>query len=126
MRKKQQLNLSDKIMKEYIIDAENKKLGRIASEVAVILQGKHDPSYEPRLVGDDTVVVKNIKQIKVSGSKEDQKIYYRHAGPLGHLKQRTYRQMFGKNPAWVLRHAVNLMLPKNRLRKQRMKKLIIE
>ncbi|GAH52947.1 unnamed protein product [marine sediment metagenome] len=111
---------------DYTIDAKNKKLGRVASEIATILQGKHDPSYDPRLVGSDRVVVKNVKQVEVSGDKEDSKVYYRHSGRPGHLKKRTYRQMFERNPAWVLRHAVYLMLPKNRLRKRRIKRLIIE
>lgn len=94
--------------------------------MAVILQGKKNPAYEPRLEGEDTVVVKNVKGIVVSGRKADGKVYYRHTGPLGHLKKRTYAEMFEKKPAWVLQHAVRLMLPKNRLLKKRMKRLIIE
>lgn len=111
---------------DYTIDAKNRSLGRVASEVAVILQGKLDPSYEPRLSGQTRVVVKNVGRIKVSGSKADQKLYYRHSGKPGHLKKRTYKQMFAEDPAWVLRHAVSLMLPKNRLRNKRMKRLVIE
>lgn len=113
-------------MAVYTIDAKGKKLGRLASEIAVILQGKKNPSYEPRLEGDDQVVVNNIQGITLTGKKASDKIYYHHTGPLGHLKERTYKEVFQKNPAWVLRHAVNLMLPKNRLRAKRMKKLIIE
>jgi large subunit ribosomal protein L13 len=112
---------------EYIIDAENKRLGRLASEIAVILQGKKNPQYEPRLAGSDRVRVKNIKKITVSGKKERQKVYYHQtAGYLGHLKKRTYRQVFEKNPAEVLRLAVLRMLPKNKLQTPRMKRLIIE
>ncbi len=111
---------------QYVIDATGKKLGRLSSEIAAILQGKKSPHWEPRLPGQDKVVVKNVTKMVVSGRKAKQKVYYRHTGPLGHLKKRTYQQMFEKNPAWVLRHAVRLMLPKNRLLKKRMKRLIIE
>ena len=111
---------------EYIIDAKNKRLGRIASEIAVILQGKRNPAYEPRFSGGDRVLVKNAGLITLSGRKTKEKVYYKHTGPLGHLKVRSYEEMFKKNPGLVLRHAVGLMLPKNRLRKERMKRLVIE
>lgn len=111
---------------EYIIDAKNKRLGRLASEIAAILQGKKNPSYEPRLEGNDRVVVKNVSQMILSGRKIKQKVYYRHTGPLGHLKIKKYEDIFKKRPAWVLRHAVRLMLPKNRLAAKRLKRLIIE
>lgn len=111
---------------DHIIDAKNKKLGRLASGIAVILQGKGKPSYEPRLEGEDRVIVKNIDEIVLTGKKTKQKIYYKHTGPLGHLKARKYEDVFSKNPAWILRHAVRLMLPKNRLLAKRIKRLIIE
>jgi len=111
---------------DYIIDAKNKRLGRLASEIAVILQGKKSASYEPRLEGSDRVIVKNVDKIVLTGRKSKQKRYYRHSGPLGHLKVKKYEDVFKKNPAWVLRHAVRLMLPKNRLQAKRMKRLIIE
>ena len=113
-------------MAEIILDAKNKRLGRLASDIAVILQGKKIPDYETRLPGKDSVRVKNIKEITLSGRKETNKVYYKHTGPLGHLKVRKFTDVFAKNPAWVLRHAVRLMLPKNRLQKVRLKKLIIE
>ncbi len=113
-------------MAEYTIDAKGKKLGRLASEIAVILQGKKNPAYEPRLEGNDTVIVKNMKNVAISGRKATEKVYYRHSGPLGHLKKRTYAEIFEKDPSWVLKNAVRLMLPKNRLLKKRMKRLIIE
>lgn len=112
--------------KEYVIDAKDKKLGRLSSEIARLLQGKDSPSYDPRLEGDVKVVVKNVKDMKISGNKANGKIYYRHSTRLGHLKKVKYSQIFEKDPAWVLRHAVRLMLPKNRLNKRRMKNLIIE
>ena len=111
---------------DYIIDAKGQKLGRLASEIAVILQGKKHPNYEHRTAGCDKVTVKNIKLIQISGKKFEEKVYHRHTGPLGHLKTETYKQKFTKNPAWVLQHAVRLMLPKNRLQKPRLKRLIIE
>lgn len=111
---------------EYILDAKNKSLGRLASEIAVILQGKRHASYEPRFEGTDRVIVKNIKNITLTGKKTTQKIYYKHTGPLGHLKERKFADVFQRDPAWVLCHAVNLMLPKNRLRAKRMKRLVIE
>ena len=112
-------------MAEYVIDAKNKKLGRLASEIAVILQGKKNPTYEPKEAGSDRVVVKNVAGLTLSGRKTKQKVYYKHTGPLGHLKIRKYEEVFAKNPTWVLRHSVSLMLPKNRLQKARMKRLVI-
>lgn len=112
---------------DYLIDAKNKKLGRLASEIAVILQGKKNLNYEPKMSGADWVRVKNVDKIVVSGKKERQKIYYHQTpGYIGHLKKRTYREVFEKDPAKVLRLAVLRMLPKNRLRIKRMKRLIIE
>lgn len=113
-------------MATYTIDAKNKRLGRIATEIAMILQGKRTPHYDGRLPGNDVVTVKNIKGLILTGKKRLDKVYYRHTGPLGHLKERKFKDVLEKNPAWVLRHAVYLMLPKNRLRKLRMKRLVIE
>ena len=109
---------------DYHIDAKNKILGRVASEIAVILQGKKNPKYEPRLVGDDKVFVKNYKDIKLTGKKFKEKIYYRHTGYMGHLRKKTFEQVFGKDPKRVLREAVRRMLPKNFLNAKRLKNLI--
>ena len=113
---------------DYILDAKNKKLGRLASEIAVILQGKKNPDYNPKDLGADRVIVKNIGAIEVSGQKKaKQKVYYHQtAGYLGHLRKRTYREVFAKNPTRVLRMAVLRMLPKNRLQAKRIKRLIFE
>lgn len=111
---------------DYKIDAKNKILGRLASEIAIILQGKKYPNYDPKNSGKDRVIVKNVSQLTLSGRKEKQKVYYHHAGALGHLKENKFENVFAKKPAWVLKHAVNLMLPKNRLRAKRMNRLIIE
>lgn len=111
---------------DYFIDAKNKRLGRLASEIAILLQGKQHPSYEPRLLGNDRVMVKNITSLTVGGKKFFDKIYYHHTGYPGALKERSYREVFAKNPRWVLQHAVRLMLPKNRLRAKRLRRLVIE
>lgn len=110
----------------YTIDATNQKLGRLASKIALILQGKLSPAYERNLVGNARAVVKNIAKITVTGRKFTDKIYYRHTGYMGHLRKRTYRQFFEKSPAMVLRLAVKRMLPQNFLRDKRLKNLIIE
>lgn len=109
---------------EYIIDAKGKRLGRIASEIALILQGKKDPNYNPRLEGTDTVVVKNIDDMELSGSKSDQKVYYSHTTQIGHLKTRKIKDVIEKHgKKYVLRHAVLHMLPKNKLQAKRIKRM---
>ncbi|MDD5431301.1 MAG: 50S ribosomal protein L13 [Candidatus Pacebacteria bacterium] len=111
---------------DYVIDAKGKRLGRIASEVAVILQGKKSVHYEPRLAGQDNVTVKNISKLQFTSGKEVKKIYYRHTGYMGHLKELTLKQMFEKSPENVLKLAVERMLPKNHLKAKRMRRLTIE
>jgi large subunit ribosomal protein L13 len=110
----------------HTIDATNQKLGRLASKIAHILQGKFHADYEPRLPGKDRVVVKNINKLVVTGRKATQKIYYRHTGYMGHLRKRTFKQFFEKFPKEVLRLSVQRMLPQNWLRDKRLKNLIIE
>lgn len=109
---------------DYHIDAKNKILGRLASEIAAILQGKQSPKYEPRIAGNDKVFLKNYKEIRLTGRKNEQKIYYRHTGYVGHLKERTFKQAFAKDPKWVLKEAVRRMLPKNSLNSKRLKRLV--
>lgn len=111
---------------DYVINAENQKLGRLASQIAVTLEGKQSAKYDPRLPGTDKIVVKNAGKLIVSGRKAEQKIYYHHTGYMGHLRRRTFKQEFDKSPSAVLRHAVFNMLPKNRLRARRLKRLVIE
>jgi len=112
---------------QYTIDATNKSFGRLASEIAVILQGKKNPNYEPRLEAEDGVIVKNVDKIKITGKKLTQKKYYRHTTQIGHLKEKTLKQVLEKKgPREVLRHAVMGMLPKNKLRIRRIKRLTIE
>ncbi len=109
---------------DYHLDAKNKPLGRLASEIALILQGKKSPKYEPRLVGSDRVLIQNCKDMAFTGNKREQKIYYKHTGYVGHLKEKTLEQAMQKDPKWVLREAVRRMLPKNFLNQRRMKNLI--
>lgn len=111
---------------QHILDAKNKMLGRIAGQVAHLLQGKQSPSYQPNKVVTDTVVVKNASLMTVSGGKETKKTYYRHTGYMGHLRESTYESEFKKSPAEVLRKAVFNMLPKNFIRQDRLNRLTIE
>ena len=111
---------------QYVIDATNQRLGRLASQIAQILQGKLHPNYEPRNPGADRVVVKNASRITVSGKKATQKIYYRHTGYMCHLKELVYKEYFAKAPEEVLRLAVRRMLPQNFLKQKRMNRLVIE
>jgi len=109
-------------MKEHVIDAKGETLGRVATRAATLLQAKDSPSYAPNKVGNK-VTIQNASLVKVTGKKAEQKIYYRHMGKPGHLKKTTYKNAFAKNPEWVVRHAVSGMLPKNRLRSERLKML---
>lgn len=111
---------------DYTINAQNQRLGRLASEIAVILQGKKTAAYEPRLSGADRVIVKNVSKIAVTGKKYTQKVYYHHTGYMGHLREKKFREVFEKSPEKVLWKAVYNMLPKNRLRAKRLKRLVIE
>ncbi|MGA1861901.1 50S ribosomal protein L13 [Deferribacter thermophilus] len=111
--------------KWYLVDAEGKTLGRLASKIAKILMGKNKPIYTPFIDTGDFVVVINADKIHVTGNKLKSKIYYRHSGYLGGLKQRTLEEMLAKKPEEVLRLAVKRMLPKNRLGRKMLKKLKI-
>jgi len=111
---------------KHTFDASDKPLGRLATEIAFILQDKNTPQYEPRKAGENVVVVKNIEKLKVTGSKADQKIYYRHSGKPGNLRSETYSQVFQKYPERILISAVRGMLPRNKLLKDRLKRLVIE
>jgi large subunit ribosomal protein L13 len=110
----------------HVIDAQGQILGRLSSQVAHILQGKMGVDYNPRLPGRDIVLIKNASKIKISGKKYTDKIYEHHTGYIGHLKKRSFSKIFERDPAEVLELAISRMLPKNKLRKERMKRLIIE
>jgi large subunit ribosomal protein L13 len=110
-------------MREYKIDATNQPLGRLASKIAVILQGKDAPDYAPNKVADVKVIVENVSKMKFTGKKFYQKVYRYHTGYIGHLKEKKLKEVFEKNPTEVLRKAVLGMLPKNSLRSKRIKNL---
>jgi large subunit ribosomal protein L13 len=109
---------------DYHIDAKDKILGRLASDVSLILQGKKSASYEQNKIGNDRAIVKNIGDIKVTGNKLVDKIYYHHTGYVGHLKTLLLEEKMAKDPRAVLRQAVRKMLPKNFLNQKRMKNLV--
>lgn len=109
--------------KIHIIDAKGKSLGRIASEIAILLQGKNKPQYLPYKDEGDTVIVKNVDKIQITGKKIEQKKYYSHSGYPGALKEISLKEKFRKDPKWVLKKAVYGMLPKNKLRKRFIKRL---
>jgi len=107
----------------FVVDAEGKTLGRLASEIAQILRGKHKPTYSPHLDCGDFVIVVNADKIHVTGQKLDKKIYYRHSGYPGGLKEVSLRRQLEKHPDRVITAAVKGMLPKNRLGRRMIKKL---
>ena len=99
--------------KWYVVDASGHTLGRLSSEIAKVLRGKHKPIYTPHVDTGDFVIVINAEKIKVTGDKLNQKIYKRHSGWIGGLKETTLKEMMDKNPEDVIYHAVKGMLPKN-------------
>ena len=107
------------------MDAKNKVLGRLATEIAVRLQGKHKPIYVPHLDTGDFVIVTNVDQIRLTGRKAANKVYYRHSGYMGGLKVEKFADRMASKPADVLRDAVRGMLPKNRIGRAMIKKLKI-
>ena len=109
--------------KWYVVDAANMTLGRLASEVAKVLRGKNKPIYTPHMDTGDYVIIVNAAQIKVTGKKLDQKIYYHHSDYVGGLKQTTLKEMLAKKPERVVEHAVKGMLPKGPLGRQMYRKL---
>jgi len=107
----------------HVIDARDKVLGHLATEVARLLMGKHKPMFSRHLDTGDFVVVVNADKVRVSGNKAQQKLYYRHSGYPGGLKSVSLEEMLKTKPTWVIEHAVKGMLPKNRLGKSMLKKL---
>lgn len=110
----------------HTIDAEGKVLGRLASQIAVLLRGKQNPDFEPQRDAGGTVLVKNVGKMVLTGKKLEQKKYFRHTGYLGGLKETPLKEVFKKNPGQVLKKAVWGMLPKNKLRARQIKRLKIE
>jgi large subunit ribosomal protein L13 len=102
----------------YVMDAENQVLGRLAARAAVVLMGKHKPDYTPFLKTGDHVVIVNAAKVRLTGKKEDVKMYRRHSGYPGGLKEVTARRMRATFPERMLEEAIQGMLPKNKLGKQ--------
>jgi large subunit ribosomal protein L13 len=115
---------ADEIQRKwYVIDADGKPLGRLASEIAKILRGKNKPIYTPHVDTGDYVIVINAEKIVLTGNKLDQKMYRHHTLYPGGLKEMTYRQLMQKKPEMAIEHAVKGMLPHNSLGRQMFKKL---
>jgi large subunit ribosomal protein L13 len=106
-----------------VVDAQGQTLGRLATHIAAVLRGKHKPLYTPHLDCGDFVIVVNADKIQVTGKKMDQKIYYRHSGYPGGLRQIVLRRQMERHPERVIESAVRGMLPKNRLGRKMFKKL---
>lgn len=109
----------------WVVDASGKTLGRLASEIAQVLRGKHKPTFSPHVDAGDFVIVTNCEKIVVTGDKLDTVVYYRHSRHPGGLKSRTMREQLSRFPDRVLYEAVKGMMPKTRLGQAQMKKLRI-
>jgi large subunit ribosomal protein L13 len=107
----------------YVVDADRKVLGRLATSLANILRGKHKPTFTPHLDTGDFVIVVNAAKVRLTGKKLTDKRYYSHSGYPGGLKVRTAEQLLQKKPEELIRHAVKGMLPKNRLGREMLRKL---
>ena len=106
-----------------MVDAEGERLGRLATKIAGLLQGKHRPDYSRHQLSDDFVIVVNAAKVGVSGSKMSQKLYYRHSGYLGGMRTRTLEEMLTRFPERVIELAVKGMLPRNRLGRRMLRRL---
>ena len=109
--------------KWYVVDATNMTLGRLAAEVAKVLRGKNKPIFTPHMDTGDYVIVVNAAQVKVTGKKLDQKVYYHHSDYVGGMKETTLKEMMAKKPERVIELAVKGMLPKGPLGRQMYRKL---
>jgi len=107
----------------YVVNADGKRLGRLATEIATILQGKHKPIYTPHVDTGDYVIVINAERIDLTGDKWDKKLYQRHSGYIGGLKEMTYRRLVQRRPTLPMKEAVRRMLPKSKLGKSMLRKL---
>ncbi len=111
--------------KWHVIDAEGQTLGRLATEIARLLRGKNKPQYTPHVDTGDFVVVVNVEKVVVTGKKAEQKVYYRHTGYPGGLRETSYETMLERKPTEILRKAVRGMMPRTRLGRQQFRKLKI-
>ena len=112
--------------KTYTIDASDKILGRLATEIVALLRGKNEPNFMPHSDMGGVVIVKNMKKIKISGNKFSQKKYYHHTRYLGNLKEVPFKKIFEIDPSKILIKTVSGMLPKNKLRAKQIKRLKIQ
>ena len=117
------LKPADAEKKWHLIDATDKVVGRLATEIADVLRGKNSPKYTPHTDSGDFVVVVNADKVKFTGNKWDQKIYYRHTGFAGGLKERTAKEQLERRPDLIIMNAVKGMLPKNSLGRKQLTKL---
>ena len=117
------MSINDSSKNWYVIDATDVVLGRLASKVAHMLKGKHKPQYQPHTDEGDYIIVINAKKIRVTGNKLSDKIYYKHTGYIGNLKETPLGKMLDKKPDFVIKNAVKGMLPKNPLGRSMIKKL---
>ncbi|NLN50556.1 MAG: 50S ribosomal protein L13 [Acholeplasmataceae bacterium] len=125
MRQTKMLSAHNIERKWYLVDAKDKTLGRLATQVASVLRGKHNPFYTPHVDCGDYVIVVNADKIKLTGNKWDDKLYYRHSGYPGGLKQRTAKEVMEKFPTRMVEKAVKGMLPKTTLGRQMYRKLYV-
>lgn len=109
--------------KWYVVDADGKTLGRLATQVAIVLRGKHKPIFTPHVDTGDHVIVVNAEKVHLTGDKVRQKTYYRHSGYPGGLKSETVKDVLARKPSVILERAIKGMLPKNPLGKQMARKL---
>lgn len=107
----------------FVIDAADRPLGRLATEVATILKGKHKPIYTPHVDTGDHVIVINCERVRLTGNKINQKVKYHHSGYVGNLKEVSYSKLMAERPDYVVSEAIRGMLPKNKLGRQMLKKL---
>lgn len=117
---------ASEIQREWlVVDAQDEVLGRLATQVAHLLRGKNKPTWSPHVDGGDFVIVLNAAGVQLTGNKAQQKVYYRHSGYPGGLKETPYRIMLARHPNRVIKFAVKGMLPKNRLGRRLLKKLYV-
>jgi len=109
--------------KWYVVDAKDKILGRLATEIAFRLRGKHKPTFSPFIDNGDFIIVTNADQVQLTGKKWDDKKYYRHTGYMGGIKETTARELLENHPTDLLTKAVRGMLPKNKIGRAQLKKL---
>lgn len=114
---------ADKSRAWFVVDATDKPLGRLASEIARVLRGKHKPTFTPHIDTGDFVIVVNAGKIKLTGQKADKKFWYRHSGIPGGFKAESYRHVLERKPEWPIEKAVRGMLPKNVLGREMLTKL---